>query len=391
MLTTYRRVLAHPGALAFSGTGLVARLPLSMMGIGIVLLVSSVTGSYTIAGSVSAVYVVANAVFAVVQGRLVDSLGQHRVLPVAAVLFAVGLGGIMVSAQAGWPLTATYAAAFLSGASLPQVGSCVRARWAHVLHSPSERQTAFALEAVFDEVVFVAGPVLVAMLATGVHPLAGLAVALVVGLFGPLALAAQRGTEPPVHPVHHEDGTRPGMVWGVVAPLTGAMLGMGVLFGATEVATIALAESQDAARWSGVLLAAFAAGSLLAGVVTGAVAWRRGPAARLVLGSLGLLVAFGPTPFLDSLPVLGGWLLVCGLSVSPVLIAGMSLVEQASPARRLTEAMGILHTGLAAGVALGAAVAGAVVDRLGAGPAYWVSVAAAVVAVLCSLAARQRA
>ncbi len=52
MLTTYRRVLAHPGALAFSGTGLVARLPLSMMGIGIVLLVSSVTGSYNIAGSV---------------------------------------------------------------------------------------------------------------------------------------------------------------------------------------------------------------------------------------------------------------------------------------------------------------------------------------------------
>ena len=74
MLSTYREILSRPGALLFSATALVARLPISMVGLGIVLLVSATTGSYGIAGAVSAAYLVANAVFAVIQGRLLDRL-----------------------------------------------------------------------------------------------------------------------------------------------------------------------------------------------------------------------------------------------------------------------------------------------------------------------------
>lgn len=390
MFSTYRRVLSRPGALAFSSTGLIARLPLSMLGIGIVLLLSSTTGSYAIAGSVSAVYVVANAALAVVQGRLLDTYGQGRVLRIAATLYALGLGGLMVSTQLGWPLLIAYGCAFLSGASLPQVGSCVRARWSHILSAPDQRQTAYALEAVLDELVFVTGPVLVALLATTVHPLAGLGVALVVGLLGPWALAAQHSTEPTIHPTHHDDGSKPTMAWRVVLPLIAVMVGIGAVFGSAEVSTIALADEQGATQWSGVLLALFAGGSLLAGVITGAITWRRGPADRLVVGAIALTLALAPTPFLDHLPVLGAWLFVCGLSVSPVLIAGMSLVEQASPARRLTEAMAFLHSGLAGGVAAGAALAGAVVDQFDASAAYWVPVAAALLAAMCAPVTRRR-
>ena len=116
VFTNYRRVLATPGALRFSMTGLVARLPIAMLGIGIVLLVSSATGSYATAGRVSAVYVVANAVFAIVQGRLVDSFGQSKVLPVGALAYAVGLVVLMVAVESDWPMAITYAAAFVSGA-----------------------------------------------------------------------------------------------------------------------------------------------------------------------------------------------------------------------------------------------------------------------------------
>lgn len=65
MLDTYRRVLSLPGALAFSLSGLLGRLPISMISLGIVLLVSERTGSYSLAGSVSAAYIVANATVAV--------------------------------------------------------------------------------------------------------------------------------------------------------------------------------------------------------------------------------------------------------------------------------------------------------------------------------------
>src|SRR4051795_7411634 len=95
MFSPYRRVLGMPGALAFSASGLVARFPISMVSLGIVLLVSTRTGSYSLAGSVSAAYLVANAAFAVPQARLIDRLGQSRVLPVSVSTFAVGLVATM--------------------------------------------------------------------------------------------------------------------------------------------------------------------------------------------------------------------------------------------------------------------------------------------------------
>ena len=196
MLSSYRRVLAEPGTLRFSATGLVARLPMSMVGLGIVLLVSAATGSYGVAGAVSAAYMVANAGLAILQGRLLDSVGQARVLTGAAALFAVAMVLLVVSVEAGW-LGAAYAWAALAGGSLPQIGSAVRARWSHVLTEDRDGlQTAYALESVVDEVVFMLGPIVVTVLAAAWDPVAGIAVAVVACVGGTLALCAQRATEP---------------------------------------------------------------------------------------------------------------------------------------------------------------------------------------------------
>src|SRR6478672_1042762 len=108
MLTSYRRVLSEPGTLRFSMTGLVARLPILMVGLGIVLLVSAATGSYGVAGAISAAYMVANAGFAILQGRLLDQLGQGRVLAVASIGFGVAISLLVVSVQEDWPIVWTY-------------------------------------------------------------------------------------------------------------------------------------------------------------------------------------------------------------------------------------------------------------------------------------------
>jgi MFS family permease len=144
MLASYRQIFTPPTAL-FSLTGLVARLPISMVGLGIVLLAEHETGSYGFAGSVSAVALIANALFAVVQGRLLDRLGQSRVLPVATTLWGIGLSGAMASLTWDWPTWSTYALAALAGASLPSVGTCVRARWSYVLADrPGRLHTAYS-------------------------------------------------------------------------------------------------------------------------------------------------------------------------------------------------------------------------------------------------------
>jgi MFS family permease len=384
MFTSYRRILARPGTLRFSLTGLVARLPISMVGLGIVLLVSAATGSYGVAGAVSAAFMLANALFAILQGRLVDNLGQARVLAVASVAFGMSTALLTWSVQADWPILTTYVFAAIGGAMLPQVGSCVRARWSHVLDQPSDVQTAYALEAVADEAVFILGPILVTVLATAWHPVAGIAVAIVACVAGTLGFCAQRSTEPPARPHSRSAGARPPMPWPTIIPLAVVCAALGVLFGAAEVTTVAFADEQGHRAWAGGLLALWAFGSLSAGVITGAIHWRGGPSTRVRWGALAMALAMTPLSFIDSLALMGATLFVAGFAIAPTMIASMSLTEASVPAGRLTEGMAIMQTGLVAGVAPGATLSGLVVDHIGASPAYLVSLGAGVVAALAA-------
>lgn len=390
-LASYRRILAVPGAALFSATGLVARLPISMVGLGIVLLVESATGSYGVAGAVSACYMIANAVLAIFQGRLLDRLGQARVIGLASILFGAAMVVFVVAVRADWPSLVSYGAAAVAGASLPQVGSSVRARWSFVLETPADKQTAFALEAVVDEAVFIVGPILVTVLATTVHPVAGLGAAIVVGVLGSVAFAAQRRTAPPVHAVRRHHVDRPAMPWRTVAPLVVIAAAQGVLFGGADVTTVAFAEEQGNEGYAGGLLALWALGSLLAGVMTGAVTWRAGVATRVRWGSAAMALTMAPLLFVDSLPLMGVVLLAGGLAIAPTLIAALSAIEQSVPSARLTEGMAVFQTGLVAGVAPGALLSGVVVDRHGASAAYLVCLLAGVAAALAAQALPRRA
>jgi MFS family permease len=384
MLTTYRRVLGMPGALVFSMSGLVARLPISMVSLGIVLLVSTRTGSYALAGSVSASFLVANAGFAVVQARLVDRLGQRRVLPWCVAAFAVGLGLAMAAVEEGLPAPWPHLCAALSGVGLPQIGACVRARWSHVLTDRRLLATAFAFEAVVDETVFMVGPTLVTLLATTVHPLAGLATAIVAAVAGTAVLVSQRRSEPPAAgPARHGSSRMP---WRVMGPLTGCAVAMGVLFGGAEVATVAFCDEAGDKPLSGVLLAVFALGSLLAGAVTGAMTINASHATRFRWGLLCLGLLLLPLPFVGSFPVLAVVLLLAGFAISPTLIASTGWIEEVVPGDRLTEGMTIFTTGLAAGVAPGAAAVGVVVDAYGASASYWVVAGAGLVGAAVAFA-----
>ncbi len=375
MFTTYRRVLGLPGAAVFSLSGLVARLPISMVGLGIVLLVSTRTGSYSLAGSVSAAFVIANAVVAILQARLVDSLGQSRVLPWSVGGFAVGLVALMVVVELDLPVPLPHLCAVVSGAAMPQIGSCVRARWSHVVADKRDLQTAFAIEAVADETVFMVGPMLVTLLATAVHPLAGLTTAVVAAVAGTAVLLAQRSTEPPPRAGGSRHGSGP-MRWSVMGPLVVSAFTMGVLFGGAEVATVAFADERGNTALSGVMLAIWALGSALSGVITGAVPLRASNASRFRWGLLTLSTLMLPLPFVDGFVLLAVLLFLAGFAISPTLIASVAWVEETVPAGRITEGITLFTTGLGAGVAPGAALVGVVVDAAGASPAYWVSVAA---------------
>ncbi len=384
MLAPYRSVLRSPGAKAFSFAGLLSRLPISSISLGIVLLVAARTGSYGYAGAVSAAYMLATAASSPVMGRLIDRFGQHRVLGPGFTGFATGIVCLVTAVELGWPTPVPHLFAVVAGALYPPVGACVRARWTHVLTSGPALHTAFSLEAVVDEVIFMTGPVVVTLLATQVQELAGLLVVLVVSTVGGWWLAALRATEPPLTAQSIPPGVLHASVslgWGWLARMVVVAACLGSLFGSTEVATVAFSEEQGHAAVTGALLAIWAGGSLIAGVVTGSINWTATPLKRYRIGALGMALAMAPLPFVTSLPVLAAALFLAGFAISPTMVASMSLVEASVPPARLTEGITWISTGIGLGVAPGAAVAGRLIDAFGASTAYFVPVVSGVVAV----------
>jgi MFS family permease len=361
----YATVLGDPPARAFSLTGFVARLPQSMTGIGIVLLVSLTSGSFGRAGAVAAAVTIAGAVAAPFWGRVMDRAGQAKVLVGTSVGYALGVALVVVSVVDGWSLVVTVAGAVVAGLCFTPTGGSVRARWSHRLRGSPLLDTAFAIEAVIDELTFVVGPVLVTFLATAVTPSAGLVVCAVVGVLGALALGMQRSTEPPRRPrLHSSDRTTRLPLYLLVTVVVSAWA-FGGVFGSMEVVVVAFAREHDVLSSSGVLLMCWAVGSLTAGVVAGLATWRRTPLARYRIGVVALAATLLPMPFVGPAWLLGALLGVSGFAIAPTLIASVSVVQTSVPPVRLTEALGWYSTGMSAGVATGAALGGAGVDRTG--------------------------
>lgn len=381
MLDSYRQVLARPGALAFSGAGFVARLPISMVTLAIVLLVADRSGSYGLAGSVSAAYMVAAAASSPLLARLVDKLGQRRVLVPSFCAFVVGLTGLVVSVELDWSVPLPHLIAAAAGASYPPIGACVRSRWTTLLGPGRSLHTAFSFEAVVDEIIFIVGPVLVTVLATSLHPMAGVGAVALCAVLGGWWFTAMRGTEPPVADTRDHAATRPPLDSRWLVPMIAVAMCLGSLFGAIEVATVAFADELDRPGLTGLLLAIYAAGSLIAGVITGVLS--SSPAAtlrRYRFGAAAMAAAMVPLPFIHSPALLAVVLFLGGFAVSPTLVSLFSLVEANVPPSRLTEGITWVTTGIGFGIAPGAAIAGQLVDQLGASPAYWVSVCSGVLA-----------
>ncbi|MEU6710180.1 MFS transporter [Nonomuraea sp. NPDC046802] len=383
MVGPYRGLFEGPGVKAFVLAGFVGRMPMSMLGIGVVLLISALTDNYATAGAVAATTNVAFAVAAPLSGRLVDRFGQGRVIPPFAVVNAIALAALMVFAGFGLPDWTLYIAGLVVGATSLSIGSMVRARWS-VIHGGSGRlHTAFAFESVADEVVFVTGPALVTVLATGVNPYAGLVVALVCMLLGSLALAGQRRTQPPVQEVRSASGS-PILIPGI-AMLACVYLALGSVFGSVDLITVAYAEEHGVKWASGFLLASFAGGSMVSGLWFGSRAWRISLRARFVRAQGVFVVGLVPIVFIGDPRVMAAALFLAGFAISPTLITGFSLTERLVPPSLLTEGMAWISTSIGFGVAIGAWAGGRLTEMVGASSAYAFSLGAALVAVIVGI------
>jgi MFS family permease len=360
----YARILRTPHVLRLMSAALVARLPIGIDSLAIVLFLREETGSYAAAGAVSAAFALGGGTGAPLLGRLIDRFGQGRVLVPLALGHAAGLGAVVALTLLGTPVGVLAVVALAAGLAIPPISATMRPLWGPLLsREPGLLPTAYALDSVLIELVFVIGPLLTAVATALLSPAAALGLSAALIVAGTLAFASSppsRAWRPdPAGGGHGWLGAlrSPGLRTVVLATLP-----LGFCFGAMEVTLPAFSEAEASRAWAGVLLAVWSLGSAAGGLWYGARAegLRLGPTyVRLVAFVPLTFLPLAATPSIVAMPVL---CLIAGVAIAPVLAAGNQLAGDVAPPGAVTEAYAWPITALVAGIAAGNAAAGALVE-----------------------------
>ncbi|BBH22293.1 MFS transporter [Paenibacillus baekrokdamisoli] len=379
MNNVYREIFKAPGSKKFSAAGFVARMPISMTGIGLVTMLSQLRGDYWLAGAVAATFALATALLAPQISRLVDRLGQSRVLLPATGISVLSTIALLLCTRFQAPDWTLFLFALFAGC-MPSMPAMVRARWTELYQGSPKLHTAFAFESVVDEICFIIGPVISVSLSVMLFPEAGPLLASIFLLIGVILFTIQKSTEPAVRPFN-PDSNGAVIKIGSMRGLVFTLAAIGTIFGTVDVVSVAFAENQGNTVAASFVLSIYAIGSCLAGLVFGTLRLSTPLHRQFLWGVVVTTVTMLPLFFVESITALSVTVFFAGMSIAPTMIITMGLVEKIVPHSQVTEGMTWAITGLGIGVALGSAVAGWVVDGFGAPMGFSVAIAAGFLAL----------
>lgn len=358
----YRVFLAIPFTRSLILWGLVARMPLGMAPLALLFLARAEGASYAAAGLVVAGYGLALAGGALVSGRMVDRRGPTRVLAVRAIAYPVCLALAIVLALSDAPITVIGVAAAAAGVVIPPVSSSIRSVWPQIV--PDElRSTAYSLEAAFQEIIFVVGPLAAASLAA-IDPALAVGVTGAATVIGTLVIIRLPPMREAGSGVASGGGLLGAMETAGIRTMTLYALTVGIAFGVVEVSMPAFAEGHGARELGGLALATFSAGSLIGGVLAGAL--REGDDRKRFLRFAALLgVSLFAFQAAWSIPTLCVVAFFAGLPIAPAVAALYGLVDRVAPPWAIAESFAWFGTSVSLGIAVGTAIGGTLVDGAG--------------------------
>ncbi|HFZ1933357.1 MFS transporter [Serratia marcescens] len=380
MANPYFTLFSAPGSKAFSSAGLIARLPISMTGIGIITMLSQVRGSYWLAGAVAATFAFSMALLAPQIARAADRYGQNRVLPYATGVSALALLLLLICTHYRAPDWTLFVFAALAG-GMPSISAMVRARWSEIYRGTPQLHTAFSFESVLDEVAFIVGPPIAVGLSVALFPEAGPLAAALLLVAGVSAFAWQKSTQPPVYPRNNQR-QRAILAMPSMQILVLALIALGTIVGTVDVISVAFAEQQGQPAAASIVLSVYAGGSCLAGLIFGAIKLPSPLPRQFLYAAFATALTTLPLLWVHNVLTLAAAMFVAGLFFAPTMIVAMGLVERLVPPSRLTEGLTWMVTGLGVGVALGAALAGLAIDALGIKAGFGVTLTAGLVVLL---------
>jgi MFS family permease len=387
MVARYRAVLSVPGFIRVFSTALIGRLPQGMTSLAILLLVRAHTGSYAAAGVAVGAYDFATAGGAPLLGRLVDRFGRARVLPPVAGIQGVMLVALVLAAHDGAGAIVLIILSAAAGALMPPIAPSMRALLRDIVSDPEVRETAYTVESVVQELVWVTGPLLVAAVIAFAAPTAAVLLSSAICISGTALFVSS--------PAAHGRGTgtarsarSPVLAIAELRALLGPIFLNGLALGAISVGLPALALHAGSRPATGLLLAVWSLGSMAGGLWYGARTWRMPLSTRYRTLLLTGVLCMAPLIAARTVPegVVGA--VLAGLCIAPVFSCQYALVGRAVPAGVETEAFTWVSSALIGGLAAGSALGGAVVSAGGVSAPFALGVAAMGLAALSAVRMR---
>ncbi|UOQ56170.1 MFS transporter [Leucobacter allii] len=381
--------------LAYYPVALVARLPFAMMVIGVLTLVVTARESVELGGLTSAMVGLGVACVGPLIGAAADRFGQRPTLLIAGAANSVLLGLLAWLAFGDAPIWLVFAAAFLSGATVPQISPMSRSRLVTIIQGelPLARRsrtmsTALAYESAADEVIFVFGPVIVGVLATAWGAWAPVAGAAVLTVLFVTAFALHRTSAPAKSSEERAATLAPAAELGRPALLVTVLgiLSVGLFFGSMLTALTAFMQDRGAAEQAGIVYGVMGVGSAIFAIGVAILPPRftlraRWPVFALLIVSGAVLLQTA-----DDLPRMLLSLALMGIGIGPLLVTLYSFGAHRSPEGRSATVMSMLGSALMVGQSAAAAITGAVAEQAGTRAALLLPLGAALLALLSGIA-----
>lgn len=388
MIAPYIQIYRTKGAFKFSLAAFIARMPISMMSIAIVFVVVAKTDSYALAGTFTAVGALIAAFVAPFWSRAADRYGQSRILTIAAPIHIAALLGFLTAIRLDAPKWSWFLLLMLFEGVFVGTGQMVRRRWSHVLNSDSKlMNTAYSVESLLDEIVFMVGPIITTLCATNIGPYAGVLTAAIFLSVGSIFFISQKETEPTPHPkvkgIKHRNPIFTVEVQSIFFPFIFA----GASFSATGLIIVGYADQYGAKSQTGLLYAIWALGSLIAAFINGALHWKISAKNRFMVFTLALAIFTLPLLlaaklFPGNFFTLSIALFLNGIFIAPLIVAGYTAAENLVEENQVTETLAWILSGLILGGALPGAITGHIIDTTGAQTAFIVPVIAMGISIL---------
>jgi MFS family permease len=385
----YRAVLTEPGTLRLLSTALVGRLPQGMSSLGVLLLVREATHSYAAAGIAVGAGAGAAAVCAPLLGRMLDRFSRRIVVGSAAFTQAAiyVLLYLLATAHAGTFVLVVCAGC--AGALVPPIAPVVRTILGDIFEDASVRETAFGLEAIAQETIWIVGPLLVSIVIAASSPEAAVLLIAAVGVVGTsLFLRSPLLDHDDAHSESAPHGSALASVdlrW-LLVPV--ALTGMAL--GATEVGLPSLALHDGHRTLSGFLLAIWSLGSMAGGLRYSSMRWHSPLGTRYVMLLLGGFICTVPVIIAGPIGVVAVCSFIAGLAIAPTFSCQYSLVGRVITPGTEHEAFSWMLSALIGGASAGLALGGAVIGPVGVKAPFVLASCASLLAVLAATRFRGR-